>query len=105
MPPYFLVIAAALLLAQGSAGGAIAVIVIGLIVVGIADHFIRPILIGGATRLPFIWVLIGILSGVESFGLLGLFIGPAMMAVLIMLWREFIAYPEAGAAPQTSVPD
>lgn len=100
-----LVIAAALLLAQGSAGGAIAVIVIGLIVVGIADHFIRPILIGGATRLPFIWVLIGILGGVESFGLLGLFIGPATMAVLIMLWREFVAYPEAGAAPQTSAPD
>ena len=100
-----LVIAAALLLAQGSAGGAIAVIVIGLIVVGIADHFIRPILIGGATRLPFIWVLIGILGGVESFGLLGLFIGPATMAVLIMLWRAFVAYPEAGAAPQTSAPD
>jgi predicted PurR-regulated permease PerM len=89
-----LAIAAALLLAQGSVGGAIAVIVIGLIVVGIADHFIRPILIGGATRLPFLWVLIGILGGVETFGLLGLFIGPATMAVLIMLWREFIDGPK-----------
>jgi len=86
-------IAAALLLAQGSVGGAIAVVVIGLIVVGIADHFIRPILIGGATRLPFIWVLIGILGGVETFGLLGLFVGPATMAVLIMLWREFLEGP------------
>jgi predicted PurR-regulated permease PerM len=66
---------------------------------------LRPILIGGATRLPFIWVLIGILGGVQSFGLRGLFIGPATMAVLIMLWREFIDSPEAGAAPQTSVPD
>jgi predicted PurR-regulated permease PerM len=89
-----LAIAAALLLAQGSVGGAVAVIVIGLIVVGIADHFIRPILIGGATRLPFLWVLIGILGGVETFGLLGLFIGPATMAVLIMLWREFIDGPK-----------
>jgi predicted PurR-regulated permease PerM len=79
--------------------------VIGLIVVGIADHFIRPILVGGPTRLPFIWVLSGIMGGVESVGLLGLFIGPAKMAVLIMLWRAFIAYPEAGAAPQTSAPD
>jgi predicted PurR-regulated permease PerM len=91
-----LAIAAALLLAQGSVGGAIAVIVIGMIVVGIADHFIRPILIGGATRLPFLWVLIGILGGVETFGLLGLFIGPATMAVLIMLWREFIDGPPVG---------
>jgi predicted PurR-regulated permease PerM len=47
------------------------------------------VLIGGATRLPFLWVLIGILGGVETLGLLGLFIGPATMAVLMMLWREF----------------
>jgi predicted PurR-regulated permease PerM len=54
-----------------------------------ADHFVRPVLIGGATRLPFIWVLLGILGGVESFGLLGLFLGPAIMAALILLWREW----------------
>jgi predicted PurR-regulated permease PerM len=83
------VIAALLLLAQNAVIAAIAVIVIGLIVVAIADHFIRPVLIGGATRLPFLWVLIGILGGVETLGLLGLFIGPATMAVLMMLWREF----------------
>jgi predicted PurR-regulated permease PerM len=93
-----LAIAAALLLAQGSVTGAIAVFAIGMIVVGIADHFIRPILIGGATRLPFLWVLIGILGGVESFGLLGLFVGPAVMAVLIMLWREFIEGPPQATA-------
>ncbi len=61
--------------------------------VGIADHFVRPVLIGGATRLPFLWVLIGILGGVETPGLLGLFIGPATMAVLVMLWREFLEAP------------
>ena len=52
------------------------------------DHFARPVLIGGTTRLPFVWVLLGILGGVESFGLLGLFLGPALLAVLITLWRE-----------------
>ncbi len=86
-------IAALLLLAQGSVGWAIAIFALGMVVVGIADHAIRPMLIGGATRLPFLWVLLGILGGVESFGLLGLFVGPATMAVLIMLWREFIAPP------------
>ena len=83
-------IAAFALLTQDSVTGAILVNVIGFAVVGIADHFIRPVLIGGATRLPFIWVLIGILGGVETLGLLGLFIGPATMAVLVMLWREFV---------------
>jgi len=75
------------------------VMVIGLGVVGIADHFLRPALIGGATRLPFIWVLIGILGGVETFGLLGLFIGPAVMAILVMMWREFLE-PAVNSATQ-----
>ncbi|NWO96292.1 AI-2E family transporter, partial [Escherichia coli] len=57
---------------------------------------IRPAMIGGATQLPFLWVLIGILGGVETLGLLGLFIGPAVMAVLVMLWREFLAAGAAG---------
>lgn len=97
------VIAAVLLLAQGAIGGAIAVVAIGLVVVGIADHFIRPALIGSATRLPFLWVLLGILGGVEALGLLGLFVGPATMAVLVMLWREFIAPEDAGHGASEAV--
>ena len=62
----------------------------------------RPVLIGGATRLPFLWVLLGILGGVESFGLLGLFVGPAVMAVLVMLWREWVA---AGTRASVTLPD
>ncbi|HEX4694391.1 AI-2E family transporter [Sphingomonas sp.] len=81
-------IGALMLLGQGAVGAAIAVAAIGLGVVFVADHFLRPVLIGGATRLPFLWVLIGILGGVETMGLLGLFVGPATMAVLVMLWRE-----------------
>ena len=84
-------IAAVLLVVQSAIYAAIAVVVFGFVVVAIADHIVRPVLIGGATRLPFLWVLIGILGGVESFGLLGLFVGPATMAVLVMLWREFLA--------------
>jgi predicted PurR-regulated permease PerM len=47
-------------------------------------------LIGGATRLPFIWVLLGILGGFTAWGLVGLFVGPATMAALILLWREWV---------------
>ncbi|WP_136162838.1 AI-2E family transporter [Sphingomonas flavalba] len=90
--------AAVLLLMQGAMGAAIAIMLLGLVVVAIADHAVRPLLIGGATRLPFLWVLIGILGGVEAFGLIGLFIGPAVMAALIMLWRELVG----AAQPQPS---
>src|SRR6516165_8541913 len=81
--------AALYLAAAGSAAAAVAVFGFGVAVVFVADHFVRPVLIGGAVRLPFLWVLLGILGGLESFGILGLFIGPAVMAALISLWREW----------------
>lgn len=102
-------LAALLLLIQGSAGAALAVVIVGLAVVGIADHLVRPALIGGATRLPFLWVLLGILGGVERLGLIGLFVGPATMAVLHLLWQDYVSQarcrrPEADAAPPVTLP-
>ena len=85
--------AALFLLAQGSLPAAVAVFALGVVVTFVADHFVRPALIGGATKLPFLWVLLGILGGVESFGLLGLFLGPAVMSTLILLWREWAGEP------------
>ncbi|TXM73251.1 AI-2E family transporter [Methylobacterium sp. WL69] len=89
--------AALVLLAAGSVVPAAVVVAAGFVVTFVADHFVRPALIGGTTQLPFLWVLLGILGGVETFGLLGLFLGPAVMAALILLWREFTG--GAGAAP------
>ena len=82
-------IAALILIAQGAMVWAIAVFCVGMAITFTADHFVRPALIGGATKLPFIWVLFGILGGVEAWGIIGLFLGPAIMAALIMLWREW----------------
>jgi predicted PurR-regulated permease PerM len=81
--------AALILLTQGSVAWAVGILVLGFVTTFVADHFVRPTLIGGATRLPFLWVLLGILGGVETWGLLGLFLGPAIMAALILLWREW----------------
>ena len=92
--PIVFAAAALLLAAQGSVVWAIGVFCIGMAVTFTADHFVRPVLIGGATKLPFLWVLLGILGGVEMWGLIGLFLGPAIMAVLILLWREWACGPE-----------
>jgi predicted PurR-regulated permease PerM len=62
----------------------------GMFVIFVADHFIRPALISGSTRLPFLLVLLGILGRLERFGVIGLFVGPKVMAVLIALWREWV---------------
>jgi predicted PurR-regulated permease PerM len=82
-------IAALILLTQGAVVSAVIIGVLGFVVTFVADHFVRPTLIGNATRLPFLWVLLGILGGVETWGLLGLFLGPATMAALMLLWREW----------------
>ena len=92
--PLLFLTVAAILVAQGSVVAGVVVAAIGFVVLFIADHFLRPIMIGGATKLPFLWVLLGILGGVETFGLLGLFLGPAIMAALVLLWHEVMPAPD-----------
>ncbi|HTV89916.1 MAG TPA: AI-2E family transporter [Stellaceae bacterium] len=82
----------------GNALGAIIVIAFGSAVLFVADHFIRPVLIGGAARLPFLLVLLGLLGGLETMGILGLFLGPAVMAAVVALWREWTQPNRAAAA-------
>ena len=84
------VVVGLLLLAQGAIGWAIGTVCVGVIVTFLADHFVRPALIGGTTKLPFLWVLLGILGGIGAWGIIGLFLGPAIMAALILLWREWV---------------
>jgi predicted PurR-regulated permease PerM len=79
------------LVAEGhiAAGGGL--FAYGMILTLVADNYIRPALIGGVVKLPFIWTLLGIIGGMETFGLLGLFLGPTLMAVLISIWRDWVS--------------
>jgi predicted PurR-regulated permease PerM len=86
--PLVFVACALVLFARSQVTAAVALIAFGTVVTFVADHFIRPILIGNSTRLPFLWVLLGIFGGLETFGLIGLFLGPAIIALLIALWRD-----------------
>ncbi|QOG23465.1 AI-2E family transporter [Bradyrhizobium sp. SEMIA] len=83
---------AALILASHSSTllAPVGLIVFGAAILLIGDNLIHPALIGGTAQLPFLLVLIGILGGVESFGLIGLFLGPVIMAALLTVWREWI---------------
>ena len=92
-------VAALVLFAQGQPAAAVSLLVFGSVVVFVADHFLRPFLIGGAARLPFLWVLLGILGGLQAFGLVGLFLGPAVMAALVELWRDWAGAEAAHPAP------
>lgn len=62
----------------------------GGLVVSQIDNVIRPMVISGATRIPFLLVLFGVLGGLNAFGLVGIFLGPVVIAVLLGVWREWL---------------
>jgi predicted PurR-regulated permease PerM len=80
----------ALLAKDGTLLAGVGLAVFGAATLLIAENVIQPALIGGAARLPFLLVLVGIIGGMQSFGLLGLFLGPVIMAALLTIWREWI---------------
>lgn len=64
----------------------------GALVVSWADNVVRPLVISSATQMPFILVVFGVLGGVIAFGLVGLFIGPVVLAVSLAIWREWLEH-------------
>jgi len=78
------------LFSQGQTIEAIGVMAWGVCVVSTADNVIRPLVISGATQIPFLLIMFGVLGGIASFGLIGLFIGPVILAVLLPIWREWL---------------
>ncbi|HQW09525.1 MAG TPA: AI-2E family transporter [Steroidobacteraceae bacterium] len=69
----------------------------GLLAISWIDNIVRPLVISNATSIPFLLVLFGVLGGVVAFGLVGLFVGPVILAVLMAVWREWMAEKAAGA--------
>jgi predicted PurR-regulated permease PerM len=82
--------AALALFAKGASLAAAVIFGWGLFVVFVADKFVRAAIVGNTMRLGFFWVLVGGLAGLETFGLLGLFIGPVILALTGALLSDFI---------------
>ncbi|MGD9841938.1 MAG: AI-2E family transporter [Steroidobacteraceae bacterium] len=68
----------------------------GVLVISWVDNIVRPLVISSATRMPFILVVFGVLGGVLAFGLVGLFIGPVVLAVSLAMWREWLEHRQLG---------
>lgn len=56
----------------------------------IVDKTLRPRLVGGPIKLPFLPTFFGLVGGVKTMGLVGLFVGPVLMALLIAMWKEWL---------------
>lgn len=89
-PPFAYTSVALWLLSQGHTLSAIGVMTWGVCIVSTADNVIRPLVISGATQIPFLLIMFGVLGGIASFGLIGVFIGPVILAILLAIWREWL---------------
>jgi predicted PurR-regulated permease PerM len=61
----------------------------GVLVVSSSDNIIRPLIIGGRTQIPTVFLFFGILGGLQAYGFLGIFLGPAVIAILVAFLRIY----------------
>jgi predicted PurR-regulated permease PerM len=66
----------------------------GALVVSWVDNVVRPLVISRTTHIPFILVMLGVLGGLTSFGFIGLFVGPVILAIGLAVWREWLHSPK-----------
>ena len=81
--------AAVYLLVTGALWQGFALIAFGVVVIGLVDNVLRPILIGQDTKIPDYVVLVSTLGGLATFGANGFVIGPVIAAMFISLWTVF----------------
>jgi predicted PurR-regulated permease PerM len=79
------------LLLSGEVSAGASLLAWGALVVSTADNFLRPMLISNAADIPLMIVLFGVMGGLLAFGFVGLFLGPLILAMLLAIWREWLA--------------
>jgi predicted PurR-regulated permease PerM len=90
--------AAAWLYTKDQTGWAIFMVVYGTAVISSVDNFIKPILMSRAGNLSMLLVVLGVFGGAIAFGFIGLFVGPALLAVgwsLTKAWLDRSTVPQA----------
>ena len=82
---------AAWLFIKGDTGWGVFMVIYGVAVISSLDNVVRPLLIGNESRMPFALILFGLIGGTMAFGLIGLFVGPTLLALayrLVRGWTE-----------------
>ncbi|OLP53337.1 AI-2E family transporter [Rhizobium rhizosphaerae] len=88
--PLCFILVSVYLVASGSPFHGLALFVWGTVELFIVDKTLRPRLVGGPIKLPFLPTFFGLVGGVKTMGFLGLFVGPVLMALIVAVWREWL---------------
>jgi predicted PurR-regulated permease PerM len=67
--------------------------------VGTMDNFIRPVLIKKGADLPLLLIFVGVIGGLTTFGLIGIFVGPVVLAVAYTLLKAWVNPEEVDSGP------
>ncbi|HWK14619.1 MAG TPA: AI-2E family transporter [Rhizobiaceae bacterium] len=102
--PLSFTLVAIYLVASGSPVAGVALVAWGATELFIVDKTLRPRLIGGPIKLPFLPTFFGLIGGVKTMGFLGLFIGPVLMALLVAIWREWLHEMERAEVAAVETP-
>jgi predicted PurR-regulated permease PerM len=78
--------AAIMLIAGERIVAGIALVLVGMFVMGLVDNLLRPLLVGRDTRMPDYLILLATLGGLATFGLAGVVIGPIIAAFFLSVW-------------------
>ena len=74
---------------QGQTGWAIFMVIWGMAVISSIDNFVKPLLISRTASLPILLIALGVFGGVLAFGFIGIFIGPVLLALGLVLANEW----------------
>lgn len=100
-PPLLWIGATIWLFSQDQTGWAVFMAVWGFFVVSGIDNIVKPLLISRGAKLPFVLVLLGVLGGILTFGFVGIFLGPTLLAVGFNFARRWTV-PQHGDDPRTA---
>lgn len=92
-------------LLTGAVWQGVTLIVFGVLVIGLVDNILRPILVGKDTQLPDFVVLISTVGGMALLGLNGFVIGPVIAALFMTLWDIFSSGKQKQEAEKLHRPD
>ena len=99
-PPIVWIGASIWLFAQGRIGWGIFMVVYGVLCISSVDNVVKPYIISRGSKLPFVVMFIGVLGGVATFGFIGIFLGPTLLAVGFSLAQEILGQRRRGQLPK-----
>ncbi len=105
-PPLIWGAASLWLFFQGDAGWGVFMLLWGLFLISGVDNVVKPLLISRSSKMPFVLILFGVMGGVFTFGFVGVFIGPTLLAVgfsLIQEWTDSVKKLQPAGTLKTKI--